>query len=94
MSRPPRPESLPITSAQAEGRPDVSAPLGAPMFTKRTLAQHLSMSVRSLDRAAAMSVLPEPDLIAGRSPRWSAATIERWLRNCPRLPGRKEGRHV
>jgi hypothetical protein len=78
----------------AERGPDDSAPLGAPAFVKRTLARHLSMSVRSLDRAIALGLLPEPDLVVGRSPRWTAATIDRWLRNRPRLPGRKGARHV
>jgi len=61
-------------------------------FTKRTLAQYLGLSVRSLDRAAALGLLPCPDLVVGRSPRWSPETIERWLRTRPRLPGRGKGR--
>ena len=60
-------------------------------FTKRTLATYLGLSVRSLDRAAALGLLPTPDLIAGRSPRWTPGTIEKWLKNHPRLPGRKKG---
>ncbi len=58
-------------------------------FTKQTLARYLGLSVRSLDRANALGLLPCPDLIVGRSPRWSPQTIERWLRSKPRLPGRK-----
>jgi len=59
-------------------------------YTKQTLADYLRVSIRSLDRAAALGMLPCPDLIVGRrSPRWSPATIERWLRNRPRLLGRK-----
>jgi predicted DNA-binding transcriptional regulator AlpA len=56
---------------------------------KRGLARFLGLSVRSLDRASAMGLLPRPDLIVGRSPRWSPDTITKWLRTHPRLPGRK-----
>lgn len=59
-------------------------------FDKARLARFLGLSVRSLDRANAAGLLPCPDLICGRSPRWSPSTIERWLRTKPRLPGRKE----
>jgi hypothetical protein len=64
---------------------------GGRCFTKRTLARYLGLSVRSLDRANALGLLPRPDLVVGRSPRWSPDTIERWLRTRPRLPGRKGG---
>ncbi len=60
-------------------------------FTKKTLADHLMMSVRSLDRANALGLLPCPDLVVGRSPRWSPDTVQRWLRTRPRLPGRNGG---
>jgi hypothetical protein len=60
-------------------------------YTKRTLAGYLGLSVRSLDRANALGLLPCPDLVIGSSPRWSPATIEKWLRTCPRLPGRGKG---
>ena len=60
-------------------------------YTKATLAAFLELSVRSLDRADAAGLLPAPDLIAGRSPRWTPTTIERWLKNHPRLPGRRKG---
>jgi hypothetical protein len=58
-------------------------------YTKKTLAQFLELSVKSLDRANALGLLPCPDLIVGRSPRWSPSTVEKWLRTRPRLPGRK-----
>ena len=45
-------------------------------YVKRTLAQYLSVSIRTLDRAAAMGLLPCPDMTVGRSPRWSPQTIE------------------
>jgi hypothetical protein len=63
----------------------------APKFCldKRGLAQFLGLSVRSLDRANALGLLPRPDLIVGRSPRYSPDTITKWLRTHPRLPGRK-----
>src|SRR5262249_20344039 len=60
-------------------------------FTKRTLADYLGLSVRSLDRANAVGLLPCPDLVVGRSPRWSPETVHKWLRTHPRLPGRKGG---
>ena len=59
---------------------------------KQGFAKFLGLSVRSLDRANAMGLLPAPDLVVGRSPRWSPQTIERWLKTRPRLPGRG-GRH-
>ena len=57
-------------------------------FDKQGLARFLDLSVRSLDRANAAGLLPCPDLVCGRSPRWSPATIERWLRTRPVFPGR------
>jgi hypothetical protein len=57
-------------------------------LTKRALCQWLGVSTRTWDRATAERLTPAPDLIVGRSPRWSPATIERWLRTHPRLPGR------
>src|SRR5262249_5343623 len=56
-------------------------------FTKQTFVRHLALSVRSLDRAAAAGLLPAPDLLVGRSPRWSPETVAKWLRSKPRLPG-------
>jgi hypothetical protein len=56
---------------------------------KRGLARFLGLSIRSLDRANAFGLLPCPDLVVGRSPRWSPDTISKWLRTRPRLPGRK-----
>ena len=75
----------------ADGGEVERAPVAVACFTKKSLAVHLAVSVRSLDRAAAEGLLPEPDLIAGRSPRWTPTTIERWLANHPRLPGRRKG---
>jgi hypothetical protein len=57
---------------------------------KRGLARFLTVSVRTLDRADAMGLLPPADLIVGNSRRrWSPDTISKWLRTHPRLPGRK-----
>ncbi len=61
-------------------------------FTKKTLAEYLGLSVRSLDRANALGMLPCPDLVMGSSPRWSPGTVQRGLRTRPRLPGRGKGR--
>jgi hypothetical protein len=60
-------------------------------FTTRTLCEWLGISIRSWTRAAAMGLTPAPDLVMGRSPRWSPSTIQRWLRSKPRLPGRVGG---
>jgi hypothetical protein len=60
-------------------------------FKTRTLCQWLGISIRSWTRAASLGLTPAPDLIVGRSPRWSPSTIERWLKTRPRLPGRKGG---
>jgi hypothetical protein len=60
-------------------------------FDKKRFARHVGISVRSLDRANAMGLLPQPDLVCGRSPRWSPDTVARWLRCKPRLPGRGKG---
>ncbi len=55
---------------------------------KRGLGRFLGVSVRTLDRAIAAGLLPRPDLVVGRSPRWSPDTINRWLKARPKLPGR------
>ena len=57
-------------------------------FTTRTLCEWLGISIRSWTRAAALGLTPAPDLVVGRSPRWSPQTIERWLKTRPKLPGR------
>lgn len=57
-------------------------------FTKKTLCDWLAISTRTWDQAAAMGLTPAPDLIVSCSARWSPATVEKWLRTHPRLPGR------
>lgn len=57
-------------------------------FDKSELARYLGISVRTWDRATAARETPPPDLMVGRSPRWSPETIARWLKTKPRLPGR------
>jgi hypothetical protein len=70
-------------------------PVPVSCLTKRGLAQYLGVSVRSLDRGCAMKLLPTPDLVVGRSPRWAPETIAKWLRTRPRLPGRsRRGTHA
>jgi hypothetical protein len=68
---------------------DHDTPAPASCLDKRRLASFLGLSVRSLDRANSLGLLPCPDLVVGRSPRWSPDTISKWLRTRPRLPGRK-----
>jgi len=60
---------------------------------KAQLAERLNISLRSLSRAIAAGVVPDPDLLIGRSPRWTGRTIEAWLRSKPVLPGRGRGKH-
>ena len=57
-------------------------------FDKNGLARFLQISIRSIDRARALGLLPAPDLTVSNRPRWSPSTIQRWLRTKPRLPGR------
>jgi hypothetical protein len=89
------PHDLAVSSGPAEGSADQASvtpsddAAAARCYTKKTLAEYLGLSVRSWDRAAALGLTPAPDLVVGRSPRWSPQTIEKWLRNRPRLPGRK-----
>lgn len=47
-------------------------------LTKRELAAHLSVSVRTLDRMRTAGQLPEP-ITACKRPRWAVATIVSWL---------------
>jgi hypothetical protein len=68
---------------------DHDTPTPTSCVDKRGLARFLGLSVRSLDRANALGLLPCPDLVVGRSPRWSPETVSKWLRTRPRLPGRK-----
>jgi len=56
------------------------------LLTREGLARGvLQMSVRELDRLRARDALPAPVYPGGgRSPRWSRATIARWIRRgCP-----------
>lgn len=78
-----------VTSGEASPVDETDEAALAVCFDKQGLARFLGLSVRSLDRANAMGLLPCPDLVCGRSPRWSPSTIEKWLRTKPRLPGRK-----
>jgi hypothetical protein len=68
--------------------PEPAGPVPSCCLDKRGLARYLGLSVRSVDRANALGLLPAPDLVVRRSPRWSPETISRWLRTRPRLPGR------
>jgi hypothetical protein len=69
--------------------PETAGPVPACCLDKRGLARFFGISVRSLDRANALGLLPAPDLVVGRSPpRFSPDTVSRLLRTRPRLPGR------
>jgi hypothetical protein len=84
---PPQPAS-PDLSSKSPTTSTVHVTDVKPYFTRQKLAQICVMSTRGLDRAAAMGLLPKPDLVVGRSPRWSPETVFRWLRTRPHLPGR------
>ncbi len=79
-------EPVAPSAAAAPVQPTQDAPDRC--LDKSGLAQYLGVSVRSLDRANAAGLLPRPDLVVGRSPRWSPETIKRWLKARPNLPGR------
>jgi predicted DNA-binding transcriptional regulator AlpA len=79
-------EPVAPSTAAAPVQPTHEAPTCC--LDKNGLAQYLGISVRSLDRATAMGLLPQPDLVVGRSPRWAPDTIKRWLRARPKLSGR------
>ena len=51
-------------------------------------SRRVGISIRSFTRAEAAGVIPAPDLMVGRSPRWSEQTIRAFLASRPRLPGR------
>jgi predicted DNA-binding transcriptional regulator AlpA len=80
--------NTPAPSSEVNSVDETDEAALAVCFDKQGLARFLGLSVRSLDRANAMGLLPCPDLVCGRSPRWSPSTIEKWLRTRPRLPGR------
>ena len=85
------PRRSPDSAAGTDDRPSATESDEAAVatcYTKRTLARFLGVSVRTLARAAAVGLLPQPDLVVGNSPRWTPATVEKWLRTHPRLPGR------
>jgi hypothetical protein len=69
-------------------------PLPEVCFTKKTICEWLQISTRTWDRLTAAGLTPAPDLVVGKSARWSPETVARWLRSKPRLPGRKVGRRV
>jgi len=77
-----------------DGLGDGPAPTPGTCYTKKTLAVYLGVSARTLDRAAALGLLPTPDLLVGRSPRWTPRTVETWLSLHPRLPGRRGVGHA
>jgi hypothetical protein len=88
-SHDPAPSPDPATTSPTQSTVQVTDEQAvAVCFDKKRLARFLGISVRSLDRANAMGLLPSPDLVVGPSPRWSPETISRWLRTRPKLPGR------
>jgi hypothetical protein len=88
-SRAPAPSPAPpATLADVPSESDSDEAAVRACFTTRTLCQWLGISIRSWTRAAALGLTPAPDLVVGRSPRWSPSTIKRWLKTHPKLPGR------
>jgi hypothetical protein len=58
-----------ITSAEVNPVHTTDEAAVAACFTKRSLCDWLAMSIRSWDRAAALGLTPQPDLVVGNSPR-------------------------
>jgi predicted DNA-binding transcriptional regulator AlpA len=50
-----------------------------PMLALDDVAKMLAVSRRWLERERAAGRVPKPDFMAGRCPRWRAATIRRWV---------------
>jgi predicted DNA-binding transcriptional regulator AlpA len=50
-----------------------------PLLRQLDLERVLSCSSRTLERLRSAGRLPRPDLHVGRSPRWRAETIRRWI---------------
>ncbi len=67
------------TPGRAEPRP--APPPGLePMLRVDQLAEVLNCSRREVERMRSRGRLPRPDVLVGcRSPRWSPATIRRWV---------------
>jgi predicted DNA-binding transcriptional regulator AlpA len=72
--------TLPLPDADPPAPAVTRAPLPIePLLSVTDLARILAVSRRSLERLRAAGKLPRPDLHLGRSPRWRAETIRRWL---------------
>lgn len=50
-----------------------------PMVSIDDVTRLLQCSRRLVDRMRAAGTMPPPDFMAGRRPRWKAATIRAWL---------------
>ncbi|MFW5453927.1 helix-turn-helix transcriptional regulator [Thioalkalivibrio sulfidiphilus] len=49
------------------------------LWTKSELAQHLGVSVRSVERWINSKQLPPPKRLGGRRVVWHTAVIEKWI---------------
>jgi hypothetical protein len=76
-----------ITTTKQPAREEIAG-----SFDRKSLASHVLLSVRTLDRLAAQGLLPPADLTISGSKRWLKSTISRWLAGKPKLSGRKGGR--
>ena len=61
-------------------RPEAPPPV-EPLLSIDDLCRVLRCSRRAVERLKSAGLLPRPVLHVGRMPRWTAATISRWIEN-------------
>jgi predicted DNA-binding transcriptional regulator AlpA len=70
------------TSVQSHSIPPArpnQAPIEPLAFRKRTAADLVGISVRTLERLASAGKFPRPDAHAGKCPLWTRSTLEAWI---------------
>jgi hypothetical protein len=88
----PLPAATPPNAASDD---ETKAPFPDRCFTRKSLCEWLSISLRTFDRLAAQGLLPQACFYVSGRARWRPSVVEKWLRTRPKLSGRgrKEGRH-
>ena len=72
-----------------DGLGDGPAPTPGTCYTKKTLAIYLGVSTRTLDRAAAIGLLPTPDLLVGARPGGAPAPSRSGSHSTPDSPAER-----